>query len=157
MDNKIKEASKLIKTAVSAATSTAIKPKQQRVIINTTIEKVSTYENAYRLIRSRLRGDVEEGIKEMTKLFKMNDNGDHNSDNLIYNMAYGYFRLGSTLKLYELFHMYHDPRIYELIERDEILKYKNDPCGNNGVHEILRLASSGLILISVGSFILNRM
>lgn len=118
-------------------------------------EATQTYEDAFILIKSSNRSDVLEGIAAMKSLLATNP--ELNFDNIVYNMAYGYFRLGKSKEMYKLFQLYNDPDIFKLIERDQIIKFK--AANNSGIscQEILQTISSCLILISLGSFIINRM
>lgn len=117
-------------------------------------EATQTYEDAFILIKSSSRTDVLEGIAAMKSLLATNP--ELNFDNIVYNMAYGYYRLGKSREMYKLFQLYNDPDIFKLIERDQVLKYKANKSAVS-CQDILQTISSCLILISLGSFIINRM
>lgn len=122
--------------------------------MNVIEEATQTYEDAFILIKSNNRKDILLGIANMRALLATNP--EYNFDNIVYNMAYGYYRLGASKQLYALFKLFHDPNIFKLIERDQILKYKASQ-STGGCQEFLQIVSSCLILISLGSFIANRL
>lgn len=117
-------------------------------------EPIAIYEKSFKLLKSTNVSDVKKGIGLVNSLMALKHN--FNIDQLIYNMAAGYFRLGETRQLFRLFNLYNDPRIYELIERDRQLRYDPHGC-NSPLHNYLNIVSSSLLLISFGSFLINRL
>lgn len=110
----------------------------------------TNYEQAFQLIRSDYRADIQQGIDMFYKELE----SDKFNDDLFYsNIAYGYYRLRSTDKLINLLHLTNSSNVaeYLYLDAEQNKKEKMD----FGI--ILPMFSVGLLCFSFGCCLHHRL
>lgn len=100
------------------------------------------YENAFLLIRSDNRQSIELGIHKLENILqtdKLNENV------FLYNIAYGYYRLGNTRRLKELMDETSNVQVIQFVRLDAV-QSRNEASSRNS---FFRSVSVSLILASM--------
>lgn len=107
------------------------------------------YENAFLLVRSDKRQSIELGIHKLENILPTDN---INADLFLYNIAYGYYRLGNSRRLKELMDESDNVHIVQFAKLDAV-EHQNETSSRNS---FFRSISVSLLLASIVCYALRR-